>query len=183
MVSLCGSLARNADKLLLSRPRVNAESVCFCGDELVVWGGGDGTVELCSCLTKEVVASIPHAHQERVTRLAYSPTEHLVVSCSLDGRVRFWDSQTLAPRGELRDTLGRQWWTCFSPDGKALLTTGDDSYVTVWDIASGEQRFQFPRLAGAGKCLAISPSGKWLAASTLNGQIHIWDVGSSRPRP
>ncbi len=175
-------LGDDGEELLVSRPGYSTQSICFPGDGLLVWGNEDGELGFCNYQTDKILPSIPNAHRESITRIDYLPTKHLVVSCSLDGRVRLWDSRTFAPLGEIENTLGRQWWTSFSPDGRTLLTTGDDSYVTVWDLATRTQRFQSPKLAGAGKCLAISPSGKWLVASTLNGEIRIWDIGPSQQR-
>jgi WD40 repeat protein/serine/threonine protein kinase len=122
------------------------------------------------------------AHQGGAYCVTYSPDGRRLASAGQDGVIRFWDSRTLSPRGELRSGQGEVNEVAFAPDGKSLASAGDDGTVCMWDLASARQR-AILRPEGCRdelSAVAISPDGKILAAGGKDGQVWSWDVASGR---
>jgi len=68
----------------------------------------------------------------------------------------------------------------FSPDGKAIASSGGDGTVQVRDLVTGKE---LRRFAGNGKpiwSVAFAPSGKVLAAVGEDGAIRLWDLMTGR---
>lgn len=67
-----------------------------------------------------------------------SPDGRRIVTASLDGTARLWDSATseqVFP--ELRHEAAVN-WAEFSPDGRTVATASDDQSVRLWDVATGQ---------------------------------------------
>jgi WD40 repeat protein len=66
----------------------------------------------------------------------------------------------------------------FTPDGKALASTGPGRGVCLWDARTGQE---VRHLAGAEfGSLAISPDGRLLASGYEEGKVHLWELNTGR---
>jgi WD40 repeat protein/serine/threonine protein kinase len=84
--------------------------------------------------------------------------------------------------GHTGDNIVRSVAVAFSPDRRALATSGLDSCVRIWDLAS--QRHI--RLLGLGSVsLAFAPDGKTLAIAGgwVRRDVCLWDVAARCERP
>ncbi len=78
-------------------------------------------------------------HSDRPYRLAYSPTEPVLVSGSIDCSIRFWDSNSDAELATRRITLpGPVWAVAISPDGATLAAGLSNGMILLVDAISGE---------------------------------------------
>lgn len=116
--------------------------------------------------------------------LAFSPDGTLLATASdRDGRelgrdFHLWDTRT----GERRTSLthpgnsgGRQ-YLAFSPDGRAVATTGPDRSVRVWDVESSAEIARFDEPWGD-YSLDFSPDGARLATgASWQGEVRVWDL-------
>jgi WD40 repeat protein len=71
--------------------------------------------------------------------VAFSPDGKRIISGSMAGTVKVWDSATGAELMTLREHSDRIWSVAFSPDGKTIAAgteeTGDDS-IRLWESAA-----------------------------------------------
>ncbi len=114
-------------------------------------------------------------HAAPIVAMAFSLDGSHLVSCSLDGDARAWDTQT-----------GRQWSryekqatgplvaTGVSPDNKLALLGDSTGLVTVWDVASGRTIRTHQELTAPIREVAISDDSRWLmAVDASNGYFRV----------
>ena len=75
---------------------------------------------------------------------------------------------------------GPAWSLAFSPDGKALVSSGFDRMLKLWDPSSGRELASLPMADGWVRGLAFTPDGKTLAAGVADGSVAVWEVASGR---
>jgi WD40 repeat protein len=92
--------------------------------------------------------------------------------------IELWD---VAAAKQVRQIPGHEGGTAkvvYSPDGKALVTSGYDNVIKVWDPASGREIRTLGRAAANILSLAVSPDGRLLASTHEDGATRLWDMGS-----
>lgn len=99
--------------------------VVQANQRLEVWSVEDGTVSASQPLAtdREVLTVTPHPHGRTLFTAAHA-----------DGRVRAWDADTLAARGEYDWGVGPVYRVAVSPDGLTAAAGGDDGRIVVWDL-------------------------------------------------
>jgi WD40 repeat protein/serine/threonine protein kinase len=126
--------------------------------------------------------SIPEAHPEGMTAVAWSPNGSIIASGSgsRGGPIRLWDAASGKSLGKLE---GHTSWISelvFSEDGLLLYSASGDQTIRIWDV---ERRLPLAILRGSSDevlGLALSPDGTTLASSSKDGVVAFWDA---RPRP
>jgi WD40 repeat protein len=92
------------------------------------------------------------------------PRRRTLVSGSVDGVVRIWDTRT----GQQPLTLkGHKSEVCavrFSPDGQRLTSVGYDKMVRLWDAVTGKEAFVLKGHTEWILGVCFSPDGKRLAS-------------------
>jgi WD40 repeat protein/serine/threonine protein kinase len=83
-------------------------------------------------------------------------------------------------RSELQTLRGHTSFICglaFSPDGRALSSSGDDCRIRIWDTGSWLETLSFEVAARPGAHeLAFSPDGLRLSAVVSDHTARVWDV-------
>jgi hypothetical protein len=149
-------------------------------------------------------------HKGRVGRgsvscAVFSPDGHILASGGVDGTIRLWEASTGKTRRVLTAHKDGVTGLAFSPDGRAIVSTGivvggnvnfayeGSDTVHVWDASTGCSVRTF---SGESSALVFSADGKRLAgigAATKaeklpNGgvrigpeyHLHVWDFASGR---
>lgn len=93
---------------------------------------GNQKINLWCLVTQNLLISLS-GHADTVWKVAYSPDDYLLASCSADGTVRLWEVET----GMLITILPRchanwVWTLAWSPDGQRLATGGSDTRILMW---------------------------------------------------
>jgi WD40 repeat protein/serine/threonine protein kinase len=117
------------------------------------------------------------AHTTWVGHVAFAPNGERLVSCSLDGTAKVWDSA-----GKLLRTLPRDdnegGYAAFSPDSKRLLTNGP--LAKVWDPATGELVKTLGGHTSRVFFVAFRADGK-VAATGNDTEVILWNTDTWKP--
>ncbi|MBE9031838.1 TIR domain-containing protein [filamentous cyanobacterium LEGE 11480] len=137
----------------------------------------DRKLKIWDTKTRELLDSVK-AHDGRITRAAFSPTQQLIATASTDKTIKLWqlnNDGTVQPLSTLeghRDTIQS---IEFSPDGKYIVSGSADSTAKLWDISSGKQIHTFE-----GHSLVISvnfsPDGQLIATGSDDETIRLWNA-------
>jgi len=149
-------------------------------------GSHDGTLTLYDAKAGAVLATIPHAHDSVIFRLAFSPNGTLLATVGRGAmpvnvtEPKIWDVVThrlvAAPVGHTAVILS----AVFSPDGKTLVTGSTDNSIRFWDTNTWKE---IPPSLGhreSVSSLDFSPDGKRLASTSMDGTLKLWNVATRR---
>ncbi len=90
------------------------------------------------------------------------------------GGVVIWDQKTLREVRTIAGNAGGTSYVAFSPNGRALATTGGDGVVRIWDTATGQLVSTPGEGLGAGSRLRFTQDGRSLVVWGNDRQIHIY---------
>ncbi len=112
-------------------------------------------------------------HKDGIYCIAFSPTENIVATASIDNTVRLWEwpnGRQLAVLAGHKEGL----FHCdFSPDGRTLATASGDKTVKLWHVSTRRELMTLEHDHAVTVC-AFSPEGNYLATGTVNGAYHFW---------
>ncbi|KAL4889301.1 Utp21 specific WD40 associated putative domain-containing protein [Aspergillus ambiguus] len=116
-------------------------------------------------------------HTKAVTGLMVDGLNQTVISCGLDGKVKFWDFVS----GLLIDEL--DWWPMTSVTGLRYNSTSelvafscDDLSIRVVDIETRKVVREFWGCVGQVNDFAFSSDGRWIIAASMDSIIRVWDL-------
>ncbi|KAF5865828.1 hypothetical protein ETB97_001894 [Aspergillus alliaceus] len=116
-------------------------------------------------------------HSKAVTGVAIDGLNQTIVSCGLDGKVKFWDFIS----GSLVDEL--DWHPMTSITGLRYSSTSelvafscDDLSIRVVDIETRKVVREFWGCIGQVNDFAFSSDGRWIIAASMDSVIRIWDL-------
>ncbi|KAL4853611.1 putative WD repeat-containing protein [Chlorella vulgaris] len=163
--------------------------------QLVATAGADHTIRLW-CTSTGCQLQALRAHQDRVTRLRWSPCGSLLASASLEGGTRLWhlhpsvlaaspcgtSTQLLAPGAVLQgdEAEGRTSCLAFNPDSSLLATGSSTGTVRLWATAGGEAG-SHQKLGGHGSLVSsvcFSPCGTLLASASGDKACRVWSTAT-----
>ena len=131
-------------------------------------------------------------HQGTVYGVSYSDDGKYLVSASADKTVKIWDSFTNQLIYTINVNQGDLVYATFSPDGKAIATTGLNGKITIWqwnDQVNEQGIVRVPPtllhiLEGVPKkeiwSIAFSPDSQKLASTGNDETVRIWDVKTGK---
>ncbi|KAF9885124.1 hypothetical protein FE257_000701 [Aspergillus nanangensis] len=116
-------------------------------------------------------------HTKAVTGLMVDGLNQTVISCGLDGKVKFWDFVS----GVMIDEL--DWCPMTSVTGLRYNSTSelvafscDDLSIRVVDIETRKVVREFWGCVGQVNDFAFSPDGRWIIAASMDSIIRVWDL-------
>jgi WD40 repeat protein len=118
----------------------------------------------------------PHADDNLVTSIAFSPDATQLASAARDGRVCFHDLKNAKLR--LAATPHERWTECvaFHPDGKWIAVIGFDGTIKLLDFETGCEIRSVSRLPSAARRATFSPDGRCLAVGFMDGRVRLIDA-------
>src|SRR5262249_16587692 len=127
------------------------------------------------------------SHTSYVTGLAVAGP--VVVSCSYDGRLIWWDAET---RAQIRAVEAHAKWVrgvAATRDGRIVASVADDMVARLWDAASGKLLHDLrghaeptphhnPSIVYG---VAAPPDGRHVATGDKLGHVIVWETATGRP--
>ncbi len=147
------------------------------GKALVI-GDYDHRLQVIDLTSGKASLTIPEAHAEGITAVAWSPTGSLIASGSgySASPIRLWDAASGKPLGVME---GHTSWICgliFSSDGLRLYSASGDQTIRIWDV--GRRRCLATLRGNCDEVygLALSPDGTTLASGCKDGVVASWSA-------
>jgi len=126
---------------------------------------------------EEVRVSIPfQGHKKSVTSVAFSPDGQIIVSGSLDRRVRLWDLQGNPIGKPFRGHKGSVWSVAFSPDGQMIVSGSNDNTVRLWNLQGEPIGEPFQGHEGYVWSAVFSPDGQMIVSGSSDKTVRLWDL-------
>ncbi|XP_075841235.1 WD repeat, SAM and U-box domain-containing protein 1 isoform X4 [Microtus pennsylvanicus] len=167
MVKLICTLADHGDDV----------SCCAFSPSLLATCSLDKTIRLYSLSD---FAELPHSplkfHTYAVHCCCFSPSGHVLASCSTDGTTVLWGAhsgQSLAVMEQPGGSPVRV--CCFSPDSAYLASGAADGSVVLWNAQSYKLYRCGSVKDGSLVACAFSPDGSLLVTGSSGGDLTVWD--------
>jgi U3 small nucleolar RNA-associated protein 21 len=116
-------------------------------------------------------------HTQAVTGLVIDSLVKTMISCSMDGRVKFWDFTN----GHLIDEI--DWHSTISITGMRyhapndlIALTSDDLSIRVVDIATKRTIRELWGCTGKINDFCFSSDGRWIIAASSDRVVRVWDL-------
>lgn len=119
-------------------------------------------------------------HTRAVTGIVVDSMNKFVITCSLDGTIKFWDFVT----GNLVDEIDWAPMTgvtgCrYHPGSDLIAFSCDDNSVRVVDIETKKTIREFWGCQGTINDFCFSNDGRWIVAASQDSIIRVWDLPTS----
>jgi len=125
---------------------------------------------------QEIIKTL--SHRREIDLVEFSPDGQRIISKSIDGTVRTWDT-----RGSQKSMFRIEvpHWRCgLTRNGKLLATTDKDKSILVYDTAKGVVAHKIEGLDEWTDQYAFSPDGKILATLVRGGLVRLLEVASGK---
>jgi hypothetical protein len=197
-----GDLARlwdaetGMEKVVLKGHKHEIYSVCFSPDgKSVLTGSKDQTARLWDAQTG-LEKAVLKGHTESVVCTCFSSDGKYALTGSgvfgfwtpkqkVPGDARMWDVQTGHEKVVFKGHVLGLSSTCFSPDGKQVLTGSFDKTARLWDAQTGVEKVVLREQMLADRsmksrysimCVAYSPDGKTVLTGSDDCVARLWDA-------
>ncbi|KAL4778750.1 Utp21 specific WD40 associated putative domain-containing protein [Aspergillus varians] len=122
-------------------------------------------------------AGMSTMHTKAVTGLAIDGLNRTIVSCGLDGKVKFWDFQS----GSLVKEL--DWYPMtaitalrYSKTSELVAFSCDDLSIRVVDMETKKIVRELWGCAGQINDFTFSSDGRWVIAASMDSVVRVWDL-------
>ncbi|KAJ6560688.1 hypothetical protein B0H10DRAFT_1966889 [Mycena sp. CBHHK59/15] len=165
--------ARNGEDLLTEKKALTWFAVSG-NDSVIVCGFQDGSVQILDTKTPDRSCPLLNGHTDAVNAVAFSYSQGMVISASVDSTIRLWDSQTGACITEFWGHTASVEDVAFSPDDSKIVSGSFDGTMKIWDVSTGSLLHDCRhRLAVC--VVAFSHDGLRVATGSSDTNIRIWD--------
>uniref|UniRef100_A0A4W2GGM3 WD repeat, SAM and U-box domain-containing protein 1 n=1 Tax=Bos indicus x Bos taurus TaxID=30522 RepID=A0A4W2GGM3_BOBOX len=115
-------------------------------------------------------------HTYAVHCCCFSPSGHILASCSTDGTTVLWDTQNGQILAVMEQPSGSPVRVCrFSPDSTYLVSGASDGTVVLWNAQSYKLRRCASVKDGSLVACAFSPPGNLFVTGSSCGDLTVWD--------
>lgn len=119
-------------------------------------------------------------HTAAVTGLVIDPLNHTVISCSLDGKIKFWDFVTGNLLHELDWAPMTKITGCqYHPGNDLVAFSCDDHSIRVVDVETRQTIRELWGCRGDINDFCFSNDGRWIIAAAQDSTIRVWDLPTS----
>ncbi|MFA5182648.1 MAG: caspase family protein [Syntrophales bacterium] len=122
-------------------------------------------------------------HSDRIEAVAFSSDSRSLVSASMDGTIRQWETatgremRTFGESAKKDAASSREWFSsaAFSADGKHILS-GSGNEAKLWDVETGKMERIYTGQAQGVLSVVLSPDGSKAVLGKNDGSIDICDL-------
>ncbi|KAJ5296556.1 uncharacterized protein N7443_007449 [Penicillium atrosanguineum] len=121
--------------------------------------------------------TVGSSHTKAVTGLMIDNLNRMVISCGLDGKVKFWDLLS----GSLIDEL--DWHPMaaitglrYSKTSELVAFSCDDLSIRVIDLETRKLVREFWGCVGQVNDFIFSNDGRWIIAASMDSVLRVWDL-------
>ncbi|KAL8813380.1 MAG: hypothetical protein Q9223_007054, partial [Gallowayella weberi] len=116
-------------------------------------------------------------HRKAVTGLVVDPLNRTVISCSIDGRIKFWDFHT----GMLLDEIDWSPMTAITAaqyykSSDLVALSCDDLSIRIIDIETKKLVRELWGCLGQISDFCFSNDGRWIIAASMDSVVRVWDL-------
>uniref|UniRef100_A0A8C7ARR0 WD repeat, SAM and U-box domain-containing protein 1 n=1 Tax=Neovison vison TaxID=452646 RepID=A0A8C7ARR0_NEOVI len=167
MVKLIHTLADHGDDV----------NCCAFSSSLLATCSLDKTIRLYSLSD---FTELPHSplkfHTYAVHCCCFSPSGHVLASCSTDGTTVLWNTQNGETLAVMEQPTGSPVRVCkFSPDATCLVSGAADGTVVLWNAQSYKLYRCGSVKDGSLVACAFSPNGNLFVTGSSCGDLTVWD--------
>ncbi|MDB5386753.1 MAG: WD40-repeat containing protein, partial [Planctomycetaceae bacterium] len=138
-------------------------------------------------LKNEIVVNRSHAtfrrlrgHRDRITAALFSVDSRRVISGSLDGTIRIWDTQKEAEIAQLNPGVGVL-SLAVDPMGRPLcVSSGNEDFARIWDLEKRQEQLQLRGHSMIIKSVAFSRDGNRVITGSADSTIRIWETETGK---
>jgi WD40 repeat protein len=123
---------------------------------------------------------VQSGHSAGVTSGVFSPDSSKILTTSLDGTLRLWETATGREIISLNGHKGAVLSVAFLPDNKRAVSGSIDGTAILWDVVTGQMIRSFVGNADCVNQVAVSPDGRWLATAGSDGTSRVWDISNGK---
>ncbi|KAG8510451.1 WD repeat, SAM and U-box domain-containing protein 1, partial [Galemys pyrenaicus] len=150
---------------------------CAFSSSLLATCSLDKTVRLYSLSD---FTELPHSplkfHTYTVHWCCFSPSGHILASCSTDGTTVLWNPQNGQMLAVMEQPSGSPVRVCqFSPDSTCLVSGAADGTVVLWNAQSYKLYRCGSVKDGSLVACAFSPDGNFFVTGSSCGDLTVWD--------
>ncbi len=116
-------------------------------------------------------------HRDDIYTLAFSPTQGLLATASIDNTARLWDASSGHQIAVLTGHKEGLFDCAFSSDGRTLATASGDRTVKLWHVHTQRDMLTLSHDSSV-TSIAFSREGNYLATGTIDGTYHFWRAAS-----
>ncbi|XP_035995309.1 WD repeat, SAM and U-box domain-containing protein 1 [Fundulus heteroclitus] len=169
MASLIQTLRRHTDEV----------SCCAFSQSLLATGSVDKTLRVYSTADfTELPFSPLSGHGYGVHRCCFSPCGGHLFSCSTDGSIRVWSSETGELLSMLEHPARSPLRVCaLAPDSCLLVAGASDGTVALWDLPSKTLRRCAAVSEASVVACSFSPCCRAFVTGCTRGDLKLWDDG------
>jgi WD40 repeat protein len=121
-------------------------------------------------------------HSDSIQSMALTADGERLVTASLDGTLRLWDTRERRCLAVLRGHEKGVQAVALLPDDSRIVSGSDDGTVRLWDLASGVPVATLRGHASGVRALAVSPGGDVIVSGDLDGRLRFWDTNPAAVR-
>jgi U3 small nucleolar RNA-associated protein 21 len=119
-------------------------------------------------------------HTNAVTGIVVDSLNKTVISCSLDGKVKFWDFVTGNLVNEIDWAPMTKITACrYHPGNDLMAFACDDHSIRIVDIETKQTIREFWGCRGEINDFCFSNDGRWIVAASQDSIIRVWDLPTS----
>lgn len=164
--------------------RATAVSAIDAAGELVAIGRDDGSVQIHSASSGELLRTSEAAHVGDVTRARFFPSGMVLLTCGIDGRAQIIDASDGEVAATLRGHAGAVFGSAMIERGRTLVTCGRDGTIRHWDVSSQSVLRSFvvssPSVPLRDCCVDAASQVVWAVSDA--GAVHCVDLRSDSSR-